>query len=129
MQFSSFAIKQTHLLMASQRNNDTHNNRPIDYAFEKVRQWMTAEEVEFFSVKENHLGILLSLILQRHKAIRKHIKSLAQIADVEWEERLLRIDESIQVYHFFYQSLLCQFSDDHRKYVQVLNMLMEKLKK
>ncbi len=114
--------------MTSQTNKDAHHNRPIDSIFENVQQWMTDEEVKYFLVKENHFGILLSLILMRHRAIRKHIKSLAEIADAEWEERLLRIDESIQVYHFFYQSFLCQLSDDHKRYGQIFNMLLKKLK-
>lgn len=114
--------------MTTQTNKTTQNNRPIDYAFEKVKLWMTDEEVEYFLFQEDRFGVLLSLILMRHKAIRKHIASLAEIADAEWEERLLHIDESIQVYHFFYQSLLCQFSDDHKRYVEVLNSLIKELK-
>lgn len=114
--------------MISQTDKKANNNRPIDHVFENVKQWMTDEEVEMFSREENHFGVFLTMILHRHQAIRKNIRTLAEIADNEWEERLLRIDESIQVYHFFYQSLLCEFSNDHKKYVEVLNILVKKLK-
>lgn len=104
------------------------NNRPIDTVFENVQQWMTDEEIEKFSMADNNFGVLLNLILHRHRSIRKCIESLGEKADDEWSEHLLRIDESIQVYHFFYQSVLCQFSDDHKQYVEVLNTLVKKLK-
>lgn len=116
--------------MTSQTNKkEAHHSRPVTPAFENVRQWMTAEELESFLAEENHLGILLSLILLRHRSIRKHIKSLTKIADAEWEERLLRIDESIQVYHFFYQSFLCQYYEDHKKYAGMLSRILKKLEK
>lgn len=83
-------------------SENAKNNRPVDNVFERVRQWMTVEEIENFSGDENDFGVLLSMILHRHRAIRKRIESLGEKADIEWSEHLLSIDESIQVYHFFY---------------------------
>ncbi|MBF0574704.1 hypothetical protein [Dysgonomonas sp. GY617] len=114
--------------MTLQTDKNTKHNRPIDDAFEKVRQWMTDKEIENFSVDENHFGVLLGMILDRHKAIRKHIEFLREKANAEWSEYLLCMDESIQVSHFFYQSALCQFNDDYTAYVQTLNTLVQNLR-
>lgn len=79
--------------MTSQTNKNAHHVPPANNDYEKVRLWMTDDEIKYFSVKENRFGILLSLILLRYKAIRRHIASLAEIADGEWKEHLLRIDK------------------------------------
>lgn len=114
--------------MTLQTEKNAQNNYVAGITFEEVRLWMTDEEVEQYSKADSDIGVFLSLILHRHRSIRKHIESLGREAVEEWSEHLLRIDESIQVYHFFYQSLLSEFSDGHEKYVEALNILMQKLK-
>ena len=115
--------------MTSQTNKNAHHTPPVNNNYEKVRLWMTDEEIKYFSVTENRFGILLGLILLRHKAIRKHIEALTEVADAEWKEHLLRMDEDMQVYHFFYQSLLDQFCDDQTRYLEIMESLVEKLEK
>lgn len=114
--------------MISQTNKNAHHVPPANNDYEKVRLWMTDDEIKYFSVKENRFGILLSLILLRYKAIRRHIASLAEIADGEWKEHLLRIDEDMQVYHFFCQSLMDQFGDDQMRYLKIMESMVKKLK-
>ncbi len=109
-------------------NKNTENIHPIDEAFEKVRQWMTLEEIESYGAEEYRFSILLSMILHRNKEIRKLIEAYRVNAAPEWQEKLSRLDESVQVYHFFYQSALDQFNDDYRKCVKVLNEKIDEWK-
>ena len=114
--------------MTSQTHKNAHHTPPVNNNYEKVRLWMTDDEIKYFLVKENRFGILLSLILLRYKAIRRYIASLAEVADAEWKEHLLRMDEDMQVYHFFCQSLMDQFSDDQMRYLKIMESMVKKLK-
>ncbi len=109
-------------------NKNTENIHPIDDAFEKVRQWMTVEEIESYGAEEYRFANLLNIIHQRYKHTLALIETLKQNdnADSKRIRNISLIEENIQVNHFLYQQVLDQFNDDFRKCVKVIE---EKLKK
>ncbi|SHE87871.1 hypothetical protein SAMN05444362_102388 [Dysgonomonas macrotermitis] len=101
----------------------------MDESFNRLRQWMSEEEIESYTDPECELTDLLGLLLSRHKHTRGLIESLQKTVDPAFAKKLSCIDESIQVNHFFYQSALVQFHAGHKEYTRNICLLMNAIQK
>lgn len=111
-------------LMQDCESKDSTTLSAIDREFEKVKQWMTCEEIENYLHRNNKPGILLSMILDRYHTNRVLIALLKTEVNTESTEKLSRMDESIQVSHFLYQAALVDMHEVHKTYMKKISGLL-----
>ena len=111
-------------LMQDCESKDTSTLSAIDREFEKVKQWMTYQEIENYLHRNDKPGILLSMILDRYQTNRKLISLLKTEINIKFTERLSRLDESLQVSHFLYQATLVDMHEVHRTYMKKISRLI-----
>jgi len=113
--------------MQTSSNRNINTDSAIDREFEKIKQWMTCEEIENYLHKDDKPGVLLSMILDRYRKNGELIEQLKTGVNEELAEKLSHIHESMQVDHFFYQAALVDLHKTHSRYMKKINRLLNNI--